>query len=159
MIIRKLQDYLDANNVRYVILSHSLAFTAQEVAASAHVPGQEIAKTVVFWMDGAMALAVLPGSRMIDFTLLKKGAVAKDVEIAAESEFSDAFPQCELGAMPPFGHLFGMKTFVDASLADDKEIAFNAGTHRELVRMRYADYERLTDPTIVRFSFMTKSAA
>ncbi len=159
MIIKKLQDYLDANNVRYVILSHSLAFTAQEVAASAHVPGQEIAKTVVFWMDGAMALAVLPGSRMIDFTLLKKGAVAKDVEIAAESEFSDAFPQCELGAMPPFGHLFGMKTFVDASLADDKEIAFNAGTHRELVRMRYADYERLTDPTIVRFSFMTKSAA
>lgn len=159
MIIRKLQDYLDANNVKYVILSHSLSFTAQEVAASAHVPGREIAKTVVFWMDGAMALAVLPGSRMIDFTLLKKGAGAKDVEIAAESEFSDAFPQCELGAMPPFGHLFGMKTFVDASLADDTEIAFNAGTHRELIRMRYDDYERLAQSTILRFSIVTRSAA
>jgi len=159
MIIRKLQEFLDARHVRYTILSHSVAFTAQEVAASVHVPGKEIAKCVVFWMDGAMALAVLPGSRMIDFTLLKKGTGAKDVEIAAESEFSDAFPECELGAMPPFGQLFNVKTFVDTSLAEDKEITFNAGTHRDLVRMRYEDFERAAQSTVIRFSFVARTAS
>jgi Ala-tRNA(Pro) deacylase len=159
MIIRKLKELLDGQNVKYTVLSHSVAFTAQEVAARAHVPGKEIAKCVVFWMDGTMALAVLPGSRMIDFTLLKKGTGARDVEIAGESEFSEAFPDCELGAMPPFGQLFHMKTFVDASLAEDKEIAFNAGTHRDLVRMRYIDYEQAVQPTVVRFSFVARPAA
>jgi Ala-tRNA(Pro) deacylase len=159
MIIRRLQDLLDGQNVRYTILSHSVAYTAQEVAASAHVPGKEIAKCVVFWMDGIMGLAVLPGSHMIDFTLLKKGTGARDVEIAGESEFSEAFPDCELGAMPPFGQLFNMQTFVDASLAEDKEIAFNAGTHRDLVRMRYEDYERAARPRIIRFSFVARTAA
>ena len=159
MIIKRLQDFLDREHVKYVIMTHSVAFTAQEVAASAHLPGREIAKTVVFWMDGAMAMAVLPGSRMIDFTLLKKAMGARDVEIAAESEFNDAFPECELGAMPPFGHFFDMKTFVDASLAEDKNIAFNAGTHRDLVQMSYEDFVRLEHPTVLRFSFAGRSAA
>lgn len=159
MIIRRLQDLLDGQNVKYTVLSHSVAFTAQEVAASTHIPGKEIAKCVVFWMDGTMALAVLPGSRMIDFTLLKKGTGARDVEIAGESEFSEAFPDCELGAMPPFGQLFNMPTFVDASLAEDKDIAFNAGTHRDLVRMRYEDYERAVRPRVIRFSIVARTAA
>lgn len=159
MIIRRLQDLLDGQNVKYTVLSHSVAFTAQEVAASTHIPGKEIAKCVVFWMDGTMALAVLPGSRMIDFTLLKKGTGARDVEIAGESEFSEAFPDCELGAMPPFGQLFNMPTFVDASLAEDKDIAFNAGTHRDLVRMRYEEYERAVRPRVIRFSIVARTAA
>lgn len=159
MFIRRLQDLLDGQNVKYTVLSHSVAFTAQEVAASTHIPGKEIAKCVVFWMDGTMALAVLPGSRMIDFTLLKKGTGARDVEIAGESEFSEAFPDCELGAMPPFGQLFNMPTFVDASLAEDKDIAFNAGTHRDLVRMRYEDYERAVRPRVIRFSIVARTAA
>ncbi len=158
MILKRLQDFLDGERVKYVIMTHSVAFTAQEVAASAHIPGREIAKTVVFWMDGAMALAVLPGSRMVDFTLLKKATGARDVEIAAESEFHNAFPNCELGAMPPFGQFFDMKTFVDAALAEDKDIAFNAGTHRDLVRMSYEDFVRLVHPTVVRFSFVSRAA-
>jgi Ala-tRNA(Pro) deacylase len=159
MILKRLQEFLDGERVKYVVMTHSVAFTAQEVAASAHIPGREIAKTVVFWMDGAMALAVLPGSRMIDFTQLKKATNARDVEIAAESEFNDAFPDCELGAMPPFGHFYDMKTYVDAALAEDKDIAFNAGTHRDLVQMSYEDFVRLARPTVVRFSFVSRPAA
>lgn len=159
MILQRLREALDKENVKYVVITHSVAFTAQEVAQVAHVPGNEVAKTVIFWMDGVMAMAVLPASRMIDFRLLREGTGAKEVTIAGESEFRDAFPDCELGAMPPFGMLFGMKTYIDASLREDVEIVFNAGSHRELVRMATVDLENIVHPVVLRFSFATRSAA
>jgi Ala-tRNA(Pro) deacylase len=156
MILKKLVEYLDSNHVKYVNVTHSTAFTAQDVAQSAHIPGKEMAKTVVVWMDGAMALVVLPASSMVDFNKLKEASGAKSVELASEAEFKDRFPECEIGAMPPVGNLFNMRVLVDKTLSDDKEIAFNAGSHRELIRMSYADYEQLVKPVAGSFGIQKK---
>jgi Ala-tRNA(Pro) deacylase len=156
MMLKKLVEFLDANSIKYVNVTHSTAFTAQDVAESAHIPGKEMAKTVVVWMDGTMSMAVLPASSMIDFNKLKAATGAKSVELASESEFKDRFPECEVGAMPPFGNLFNIKVVVDKALAEDKEISFNAGSHHELIRMSYSDYEKLTKPVLATFSFQKK---
>jgi Ala-tRNA(Pro) deacylase len=156
MILKQLVDFLDTNNVKYVNITHSTAFTAQDVAESAHISGKEMAKTVIVWMDGAIAMVVLPAFSMVDFNKLKGAVGAKSIELASESEFKDHFPSCEIGAMPPFGNLFNMKVVVDTMLAEDKEFAFNAGSHHELIRMSYQDYERLVKPTKVSFSFQKK---
>jgi len=156
MPIQKLKEFLDSQNVKYVTISHSRAFTAQETATSAHIPGKELAKTVMIKMNGKMAMAVLPASSKVDFDLLKKATRVATIEIANEKEFKDLFPDCEIGAMPPFGNLYGMDVFVAESLTEDKEIAFNAGSHRELVKMAYKDFERLVKPKIVKFSVEIK---
>jgi Ala-tRNA(Pro) deacylase len=156
MILKKLVEFLDSNSIKYVNVTHSTAFTAQDVAESAHIPGKEMAKTVVVWMDGTMSMAVLPASSMIDFNKLKAATGAKSVELASESEFKDRFPECEVGAMPPFGNLFNIKVVVDKALAEDKEISFNAGSHHELIRMSYSDYDKLTKPVLAAFSFQKK---
>lgn len=152
MPVRKLKEYLDSHNVKYVTVKHSLAYTAQEIAESAHVSGKELAKTVVIKMDGKMAMAVLPASRKIDLDHLRQAAGAGKAEIAAEWEFQDKFPGCELGAMPPFGNLYGMDVFVAEELTADREIAFNAGSHTELIRMSYPDFENLVHPKVVRLT-------
>ena len=156
MILKRLVDFLDTNKVKYVNITHSTAFTAQDVAESAHISGKEMAKTVIVWMDGDMAMVVLPVSSMVDFNKLKGAISAKSIELASESEFKDRFPSCEIGAMPPFGNLFSMKVLVDTMLAEDKEFAFNAGTHHELIKMLYVDYERLVKPTLVSFAIPKK---
>lgn len=152
MPIRKLREFLDSQSVKYLVLSHSTAYTAQEIAASAHIPGKDLAKTVMVKVDGKIAMAVLPASYRVDFDQLKKTIGAKDVEMAREGEFQDLFPDSELGAMPPFGNLYGMDVYVAESLAEDEEIAFNAGSHRELVKLSYKDFERLVKPRVGRFS-------
>jgi Ala-tRNA(Pro) deacylase len=152
MSLTKLKQFLDGKQVKYIVISHSLAYTAQGVAALAHIPGRELAKTVIVKMDGALAMAVVPASRHVDLAMLKSAAGAKSVELALEKDFKDRFPDCETGAMPPFGHLYGMAVFVDEILAQDKEIAFNAGTHRELVRLAWEDFERLAMPKIAKFT-------
>ena len=144
----KLREFLDANGVKYVTIRHSLAYTAQEVAASAHVRGKDMAKTVIVKVDGQLAMAVVPASQRVDLVRLRDVAGAKTVEVATEQEFCDAFPGCEVGAMPPFGHLYGMNVFVDQRLAADEEIAFNAGSHTELIRLSYPDFERLAKPKL-----------
>jgi len=149
MACAKLQEYLDERRVRYVSLKHSPAFTAQEIAASAHIPGRELAKTVVVKLDGTMALVVLPAPDMVRMKHLKAETGAGDVSLATEEEFKDRFPDCEVGAMPPFGNLYGMDTFVEERLTEDEEIAFNAGTHTELIRMAYADFQDLVRPRIL----------
>jgi len=156
MPIQKLKEFLDSHNVKYVTVSHSRAFTAQETATSAHIPGKELAKTVMVKMNGKMAMAVLPASSKVDFDILKKATGSATIEIANEKEFKDLFPDCEIGAMPPFGNLYGMDVFVAESLTEDKEIAFNAGSHRELVKLAYKDFERLVKPKIVKFSVEIK---
>ena len=152
MPIQKLKDFLDTNDIRWVSIKHSPAFTAQEIAASAHIPGQEVAKTVMVKIDGELAMAVLPATKMLNLSLLKEVAGAKKVEIATEAEFKDRFPQSEVGAMPPFGVLYDMKTYVAESLTVDEEIAFNAGSHTELIRVSYKDYERSVEPTVAKLA-------
>jgi Ala-tRNA(Pro) deacylase len=152
MPVKKLREFLDDRKIKYLTISHSAAYTAQEIAASAHVPGMELAKTVMVKIDGDLALAVLPASFRVDFELLRSTLGAKKVELASEHEFRGKFPGCELGAMPPFGNLYGMNTFVADSLAEDDEIAFNAGSHTELIRLRYEDFHQLVQPTTLDFS-------
>ena len=143
MPVRKLQEFLDANGIKYVTISHSRAVTAQEVAASAHIKGKELAKTVIVKLDGKVAMAVIPASFSLDFSLLREAAGGASVELASESEFRDCFPDCETGAMPPFGNLYGIDVFVAESLTHDEQIAFNAGSHTELVQLAFKDFEHL----------------
>lgn len=152
MPIKKLKDYLDSNNIKYVTIKHSRAYTAQEIAASAHIPGKELAKTVIVKVDGELAMAVLPASFMIDFTQLKKAIAAKKVSLAHEEDFSQHFSGCDIGAMPPFGNLYGLKVYVAESLTADEEIVFNAGSHTELIKLSYKDFEALVKPEILKFS-------
>lgn len=152
MPVQELSDFLDQQGVRYVTIRHSPAYTAQEIAALAHVPGREMAKTVMVHVDGRMAMAVLPASRRVDLEHLREVVGAADVRLAEEHEFRELFPGCEPGAMPPFGNLYGLEVFVDAHLTEDEQIAFNAGTHHELLQMAYADYERLVRPKVLDFA-------
>jgi len=145
---QKVKEFLEENHVKYVSISHSTAYTAQEVAASAHIPGKEMAKTVMVKINGRMAMAVLPANYQIDFDKLKKLAGTQDVELASEEEFKYLFPDCEIGAMPPFGNLYDMPVYVAASLTEDDEIDFNAGTHRELIKIKYKDYEGIVKPKV-----------
>ncbi len=146
MPVRKLKNFLDEQGIKYVTVIHSEAYTAQEIAASAHIRGKELAKTVMVVVDGKMAMAVVPAICRVDFDVLKKSIGARKVELASEEEFKDAFPDCEVGAMPPFGNLYGMAVYVDKRLAQDKVIAFNAGSHTELIKLPYADYLNLVKP-------------
>lgn len=151
MVLQKLRDYLDAEGVKYVVITHSPAHTAQEIAEAAHIPGQEMAKTVMVKIDEEMVMVVLPASMKVDTGRLLDATGADVVEPAQEREFKPLFPGCDLGAMPPFGNLFGLRTFVAEELTEDEEIAFNAGSLTELIRMAYKDYERLVQPRTLPF--------
>lgn len=153
MPMRKLKEFLEGHNIKYVTIRHSQAFTAQEIASTAHVSGKQLAKTVMVKIDGKMAMAVLPASYRVDFDLLKKAVGAKRVQLASEQEFKDMFPGCEVGAMPPFGNLYDMEVLVAESLAEAEEIAFNAGSHTELIKMSYKDFETHVKPKVMKFSY------
>ena len=155
MPLAKLKEYLESHQVTYSLIPHAPTFTAQTTAQAAHVPGTELAKTVMVKVDGRMAMAVLPASMHVDFDQLKTSVAAKEVLLAVEGDFQDIFAGCEVGAMPPFGNLYDLAVFVEQSLAEDEEIAFNAGTHTELMRLSYADFAELVKPTIVRFAHQT----
>jgi len=144
-----LREFLDRNRIRYMVISHSVAYTAQGIAALTHTPGKELAKTVMVMVDGRLAMAVVPASFRVDLYRLKKYLGADTVELASEFEFRGRFPDCETGSMPPFGNLYGMDVFVDQALTEDKEIAFNAGSHRELMWMRFADFCDLVKPAVL----------
>jgi len=154
-----LTEYLDKHGVRYSVVTHSPAFTAQGVAALSHTPGRNLAKSVVVKLDGKMALVVLPASFQIDLDLLRKATKATLVELASEREFKDRFPECETGAMPPFGNLYGLDVIADEMLANDTEIAFNACSHRDLIRLPWRDFERLAEPKLARFAAKRTAAA
>jgi Ala-tRNA(Pro) deacylase len=152
MALAKLTEYLDTNKVRYMVITHSPAYTAQGIAGLAHIPGRELAKTVMVKLDGELVMAVLPAKYHVDLVALRRAFDAKTASLASEEEFQDRFPECETGAMPPFGNLYGLTVFADYSLERDQEIAFNAGTHRELIRMGWEDYRKLVQPTMVPFA-------
>jgi Ala-tRNA(Pro) deacylase len=155
MPAKKLKEFLDSNKIKYVSITHSSAYTAQEIAASAHIPGRELAKTVILKVDGKMIMAVLPASYKINFDILKEATGVSGIRLADEHEFIDRFPECEPGAMPPFGNLYGTEVYVSKSLTEDEDIAFNAGTHTELIKLAYKDFEKLVKPKIIEFSYQT----
>lgn len=152
MAAKKLTEFLDREQVKYVTLTHSPAFTAQETAESAHVPGKEMAKTVVVHLGDKMVMAVLPANQKVALSELREATGGARARFASEDEFAGLFPDCEVGAMPPFGNLYGLDVFMAAPLEEDEQIAFNAGSHTELIRMPLRDFERLVRPTVANFS-------
>ena len=154
---KKLKEFLDEYKVKYIAIQHSSAYTAQEIAASAHIPGKDLAKTVIIKIDGKMAMAVLPASYKVSFDHLKDALGMKEVRLAYEQEFMDKFPDCEVGAMPPFGNIYGMEVYVAEILAEEEEIAFNACSHTELIKMKFSDFEKLVKPRRIKFSVLSKT--
>jgi Ala-tRNA(Pro) deacylase len=148
MPIQRLKEFLDQQDVSYHVVPHSHAYTAQETAASVHIPGRRLAKTVIVKLDGIPAMAVLPADHKLDLGLLKDASGARKAVLATEDEFTNLFPNCELGAMPPFGNLFGMDVYIEESMRENDTIAFNAGTHTEVLEMSYSDFERLVQPKV-----------
>lgn len=151
-ILSRLVEYLEENEVIYAAIRHPKAYTAQEVAAQLHCKGKEMVKTIVVKAGRHNVLAVLPASHRIDFHLLQHALQFEDVRLASEPEFKDLFPECEPGAMPPFGNLYGLPVLCDNSLTEDDVIHFNAGTHTDAVRVRFEDFRRLVKPKIARFA-------
>lgn len=152
MPVKKLKEFLDNNKIQYEIITHSPSYTAQETAASAHISGKNMVKTVMLNIDKKMSMAVLSAPAKVDFELLRKASGANTVDLSSEDEFKNKFPGCDIGAMPPFGNLYGMDVYMDAKLSDNEEIVFNAGTHTELMRVTLEDYRHLVKPKIAHIS-------
>ena len=147
----RLRELLDRHGAKYEVLAHSPAYTAQEAAQSKQMSGRDIAKVVVIRQGGAFSLAVLPAQSRVD--LKRLGAVLREeIVLASEPEIAAAFPDCELGAMPPFGILEGLKTYLDESLTHDRQIVFNAGSRVEAIRMPFEDYRRVAAPVVLWFA-------
>jgi len=152
MATNRITEFLDGSRARYVVLIHSPAFSAQEVAESVHLPGRFFAKTVIVKIDGRLAMAVVPATMEVNLGGLQEELGAHHVELAEESEFADRFRGCQLGAVPPFGRLFGVDTYLDEELAGEENIVFNAGTHSHAISMDFHEYRRLAHPRIYRIS-------
>jgi Ala-tRNA(Pro) deacylase len=152
MVTRTVQEFLRASNVAYTVFPHRVAFTAQEEAAVTHVPGRDWAKAVICFADGEPVQAVVPADRIVDLERLMILADAGTMRLAREDELDWLFPDCERGAMPPFGPLYKQRVFVDETLAAEDQIVFNAGTHHDAVSMRYRDFALLTRPIVGRFA-------
>jgi Ala-tRNA(Pro) deacylase len=145
----ELQSHLREHGVSFTLRHHPRAFTARQVAASEHIPYDQLAKPVLVVAEAHPVLLVLPASRMIELTRLAQQLGARTARLADETEIGRVFADCELGALPPFGNLYGLDVFVDRTLAEDTYIEFRACTHTDTIRMRYADFERLVHPTLV----------
>jgi len=152
MPIQRLREFLDSHHIKYFVISHSPAYTAQDIAAVAHVSGNELVKTVMVTIDRKMAMVLLHASRHLDFDLLRQLCGSREVALAEEQEFSGLFPECEIGAMPPFGNLYGMEVYADEELGESIDIVFSAGSHRELLRLSWFDYKRLVAPVMGRLT-------
>ena len=159
-IPQRIRCYLDSEQVDYEWLPHPQAFTAQEVAHSLHVSGKRLAKTVLLEADGRLVMAVLPASHRLSLPELKAGLGVRRLALLPEGELAKLFPDCELGAVLPFGNLYGIDVQVDRAVAECEEIFFVAGTHWDAVRMKYADYAALVKPRVSQFSevWMPKAA-
>jgi Ala-tRNA(Pro) deacylase len=153
MPIETLKDYLDSHNIQYVSVEHSIAYTAKEIAERVKIKGDQMAKTVMINLDGAMSMVVLPASCRIRWDRFMKAMGTELVCLASEDEFQDRFPDCEVGAMPPFGELFEMPVYMYEGFDEDGEIAFRAGTHHEIIKMRFSDYVQLANPMTLNEGF------
>jgi Ala-tRNA(Pro) deacylase len=158
-ISRRIREFLDENDIQYEWLPHPQAYTSQEVAHSLHISGKRLAKTVLVDADGCLNMAILPASLRLSLGKLQDVLQAKRIEMLAESELAELFPDCDLGAIPPFGNLYGMDVWVDKSVAASDELVFTAGTHRDAIRMRYSDFAALVNPRVGQFAEMFSVAA
>ena len=158
-ILRKLKEVLDQANISYEVYHHALAYTAQEVVTAQHLSGKEMAKVVMLNVDGDLVMGVIAASDKINLNTVKASLGAKEARLASEDEFTSRFPECEIGAMPPFGNLFGLPVFVDPALEKDEYIYFNAGNHVQTVRLKYQDFARLVKPQTARLVEEKKIAA
>lgn len=149
--LRRLQEYLDSHKVSYQLLGHQEAYTAPAIAHALHVSGKMLAKVVIAKADGVYIMAVLPSPWKVNFDRLKEVLGATEARLATEEEFASLFPDCEVGAMPPFGNLYGLAVYVDRSLTEDEDIVFQAGTHLDAMKLRYQDFAELVHPTIAEF--------
>lgn len=149
----RLEQYLREHQIAYEVMHHPLAYTAQEVAASEHVPGKELAKTVIVITDDRAVMVIVPATRKIQVSRLATALNSAQARLAEEKEFETLFPDCEVGAMPPFGNLYGMDVYVDPALAEDERIVFRAGTHTDTMRIKYADFARLVNPSVVDVTY------
>jgi Ala-tRNA(Pro) deacylase len=148
----RLERLLVEHGVKYVVTPHPPAYTAQEVATVEHVSGYVVAKVVMAAVDDRLVMLVLPAAHRVDLQKVERALGATSARLAREEEFARLFPDCDLGAMPPFGNLYGIPVYVDRTLTRDPEIVFNAGSHRETITLAYADFERLVRPEVVEFA-------
>ena len=151
-ISRKVKGFLDENHIDYKILAHRETYTAQEIAAALHVSGQELVKIVVVKSGDGCVMTLLPASYKINMGKIKKILGDNQAILATEKDFKDLFPDCEVGAMPPFGNLYDIDVYVDRSLTKDEEILFQAGNHVETIKMKYEDFERISKPKVAEFA-------
>jgi Ala-tRNA(Pro) deacylase len=158
-IPRSIETFLRDQHVPYSVLHHRTAFTAQEEAAITHVPGRQWAKTVTCVADGQPILAVVPATSLVDVDRLRAVTGAQEIRLASEREFEGLYPDCETGAMPPLGPLYGQRVFIDRALAEDEEIVFNAGSHSDAIKVRYDDFSRVVQPTVADFGLVRRSPA
>jgi Ala-tRNA(Pro) deacylase len=141
-------EYLNERGIAFEVHDHPPAYTAQEVAAEEHVSGNILAKAVLIRDESGFALCVLPASYKLDMNKVAKVRKSKKARLADESEMAKLFPNVEVGAEPPFGNLYDVPTLVDEHLTANKDIVFQAGSHREAIRMKYSDYASLTQPKV-----------
>ena len=158
-ILRRLKEILDQAKIPYEVYNHPSAFTAQEIAASQHIPGREMAKVVILKIDGSLVMAVVPASRLVSLATVKASLGCKEATLATEDEFAARFPECEIGAMPPFGNFFDLPVYADPVLEMDETIFFNAGNHQQTVKLKYRDFKELVKPRVVPLTAERKKRA
>lgn len=151
MLGERVKRFLEDNRINYTTISHPLAYSAQRTAHSVHIPGREVAKTIIVKINGRMTMVVLTANQKVNMTMLKNVFSTKDVELARENEFAEKFPDCEPGAMPPFGILYNMDEIISEDLTNDDDIVFNAGSHDELIKMKFSDFKKLIKARILDF--------
>ena len=159
MTCKKLKEFLDDREVKYLSINHSRAYTAQEIAESAHVSGNDFAKVVMLKADEKMIMAVLPAPDKVNLKSLRQILGVRDIVFADENDFQDHFPGCEVGAMPPFGNLYGIRVILAQTLCDSTTISFNSGLHTEVIQMGYDKYIKLVSPEIMDFTHHITLAA
>lgn len=142
----RLRSFLDAHHAEYTVTTHPKAFTAREVAFAEHLPAREVAKTVVVFGDGEYHILVVPANRLVDFQELRPALGLSQVRMATEEELAKLFPDCELGAMPPFGGVYGLAVYLDQTLAAEPHVSFNGGNHRDVIHMTTAEFRRIALP-------------
>lgn len=147
-ISKKIKDYLEKEQIEYETSAHALAYTAAEVAGTQHIPGKQMVKSVIVKANDSFLMCVLPAIHLVDFEKLKKVTGSQNLSLASEGDLVQLFPEYEVGAEPPFGHLYGLKVYSDKLLEEDQEIVFNAGTHTDVIKIRYADFKRLVNPVV-----------
>jgi Ala-tRNA(Pro) deacylase len=158
-MIKKLKELFDEAKVSYEVYNHPLAYTAQEIAQRQHFSGDQMAKVVMLEVDKRLVMAVVTASQKVHLMTVRASLGAAEVRLATEDEFVSRFPDCEIGAMPPFGNLFGLPVYVDPAVTQDESIYFNAGNHVQTVRIRYDDFEKLAAPQVVRLAEEKKDRA